>query len=213
MKLLSDTLIWISANQGMFIKSIVEHLYLVGLSVGLALLVGVPLGLLLSRSGSLAHPVMSLVNLSQMLPSLALLALMLPLFGVGVKPAVMALFIRSVLPILQNTYVGIMNVDRSFKEAAIGMGMTPTQMLIRVEFPLALYVIMAGIKTAVVLSISLATLSALIGAGGLGNIIFTGIHVLNEPMILTGSISTTVLAVGSYYVMSYLEKVMAARPM
>jgi osmoprotectant transport system permease protein len=145
--------------------------------------------------GKLAGPIMYSVNVIQTLPSLALLGFMVPLFGIGIVPAVIALFLYALLPIVSNTYTGLKQVDPLLIEAAKGMGMKDYQILCKVEIPLALNVIMAGIRTSTVLNVGTATLAAFIGAGGLGAFILRGIAMSNNNLILAGAIPVSILAI------------------
>ncbi|SDF50940.1 osmoprotectant transport system permease protein [Limimonas halophila] len=174
-----------------------EHLYLVLISGGLAIGIGVPLGIVLTRRRmrGIAESVMQVVNLGQTIPTLAVLALSMSVLGIGAVPAIFALWIYSLLPIVRNTYQGILAVDPAILEAANGMGMRPLQMLWQVELPNALYVIIAGIRTALVINVGTVPLAFLIGGGGLGQLIFTGISLYNTGMMLAGAIPTAILAV------------------
>ena len=166
-----------------------QHMKLVAISGGLAIAVGVPLGLWLSR------PRMQALNLGSTIPTLAVLALAMSLLGIGVVPAIFGLWAASLLPIVRNTYAGMLGVPTHYVEAATGMGMRPMQILGGVELPNALYVMFAGIRTALAVNVGTAPLAFLIGGGGLGELIFTGID-LNEPgMMLAGAIPTALLAV------------------
>src|SRR5437764_1637729 len=174
-----------------------QHLTLVAISGGLAILVGVPLGLWLSRPSMrrMAEGFMQVLNLGSTIPTLAVLALAMSLLGIGVVPAIFGLWVASLLPIVRNTYAGMLGVPAHFVEAATGMGMRPLQILSGVEFPNALFVMFAGIRTALAVNVGTAPLAFLIGGGGLGELIFTGID-LNEPgMMLAGAIPTALLAV------------------
>lgn len=172
-----------------------QHIVLSAVAVGAAVLVAFPMGILLTRSRRVAEPVMSAVGVFQTIPSLVLLALMIPLLGIGFLPAVTALFLYALLPILRNTYTGIMNVDISLVEAGRGMGMTPLQLLLQVEIPLASRVIMSGIRVSTVLIIGWATLAAYIGAGGLGDLIVTGFSTVSSGHVVAGGVPVTLLAV------------------
>lgn len=187
-----------------------EHIQLSFVAVAIAVLISVPIGIALTRYQRLATPIIGVASLFQTIPSLALLGFMIPLLGIGWTPAIVALTIYGLLPVLRNTYTGIMNVDKSMREAGVGMGMTTMQVLFRVELPLALSVIMAGIRTATVLIIGVATLAALIGAGGLGDLIFRGIAMVNTPLILAGAIPAALLALIFDTLLEWLEK--AATP-
>ena len=174
-----------------------QHIKLVAISGGLAIAVGVPLGVWLSRPRmrGAAETIMQALNLGSTIPTLALLALAMSLLGIGVVPAIFGLWVASLLPIVRNTYAGMLGVPAHFIEAATGMGMYPLQILASVELPNALYVMFAGIRTALAINVGTAPLAFLIGGGGLGELIFTGID-LNEPgMMLAGAIPTALLAV------------------
>lgn len=174
-----------------------QHMQLVALSGGLAILVGVPLGVLLSRRSlrRLAEGAMQVLNIGTTIPTLAVLALSMSALGIGTLPAIFALWVASLLPIVRNTYIGILEVPAAMKEAAQGMGMTPLQLLWRVELPNALWVIFAGIRTALAINVGTVPLAFLIGGGGLGELIFTGISMAETGMMLAGAIPTALLAV------------------
>ncbi|PZP58631.1 MAG: amino acid ABC transporter permease [Pseudoxanthomonas spadix] len=171
-----------------------EHLALVGLSLGCALLVALPLGVLAARRPRLGQVVLSLTGVLQTLPSLAVFVFMIPLFGIGAKPAIAALFLYSLLPIVRNTHAGLTGIPRDLRETAAALGLPPRTRLWRVELPLALRTILAGVKTAAVINVGTATLGALIGAGGYGQPILTGIRLDNLGMILEGAVPAAVLA-------------------
>ena len=184
----------------------VEHLYLTGIAMGLAILIGVLLGILLTRFRWLATPTLGAANVIQTVPSLAILGFMIPLFGIGATPAIVALFLYALLPIIRNTYTGIIGVDPATIEAAVGVGMTQRQVLRLVRLPLALSVIMAGIRTSTVICVGIATLCAFIGAGGLGEFIFSGISMVNANMILGGAIPSALLALSLDFALGQVEK-------
>ncbi|WP_409524305.1 ABC transporter permease [Nitrincola sp. MINF-07-Sa-05] len=174
-----------------------QHIELVTISGGLAILIGVPLGIILSRPSvrHLAESAMQVLNIGTTIPTLAILALSMSFLGIGMVPAVFGLTIASLLPIVRNSYTGLLEVPAHLKEAAAGIGMTPVQMLLRVEIPNALYVMFAGIRTALAINVGTVPLAFLIGGGGLGELIFTGID-LNRPiMMLAGAIPTALLAI------------------
>lgn len=188
------------------IGAVFQHMELVFLSMALAIGVGVPLGILITRFSRLQGAVLGSAGVLQTVPSLALLGFMIPLFGIGVRTAVVALFLYSLLPIIRNTFTGIRDVDRSILEAAKGMGMTDLQILFRVELPLALSVIMAGIRTATVINVGTATLAAFIGAGGLGDFIFLGISRNIDALVLLGAIPAAALALLFDFLIGLLER-------
>lgn len=175
-------------------RALLEHLGLTGVAVLMAVLVGVPLGVHLARERFLSGPVLGLVSAVQTIPSVALLGFLIPLLGIGAKPALVALFLYALLPIVRNTFTALDGVDPAAVEAARGMGMRELQILARVTLPQSLPTIMAGVRTSAVLSVGVATLAALIGAGGLGTFIFRGIAMVNTRMVLTGALPAAALA-------------------
>lgn len=176
----------------------VQHLWLTTISGGLAILVAIPLGILLSRPSmaNAAEATMQVLNVGTTIPTLAVLALSMSFLGIGTLPAVFGLFVATLLPIARNTYAGLKGVDPALREAAAGIGMSPAQRLLRVELPNALYVIFAGIRTALTINVGTVPLAFLIGAGGLGELIFTGIDLYDPVMMLAGAIPTAALAIG-----------------
>jgi|TARA_B100000700_G_scaffold83282_1_gene93821 osmoprotectant transport system permease protein len=176
----------------------VQHLWLTALSGGLAILVAVPLGIILSRPSMTryAESAMQVLNVGTTIPTLAVLALSMSFLGIGTVPAVFGLFVATLLPITRNTYTGLKGVSPALKEAASGIGMSPLQRLMRVELPNALYVMFAGIRTALAINVGTVPLAFLIGAGGLGELIFTGIDLYDPIMMLSGAIPTALLAIG-----------------
>lgn len=181
-----------------------QHMLLVLMSGGLAIALGVPLGIVLSRPRWRRHAetAMQALNLGSTIPTLAVLALSMGLLGIGTLPAVFALWVASLLPIVRNTYTGLNEVPAHLKEAANGLGMSAGQILRQVELPNALFVIFAGIRTALAVNVGTVPLAFLIGGGGLGELIFTGID-LNEPaMMLAGAIPTALLAVATDFVVA-----------
>jgi osmoprotectant transport system permease protein len=188
-----------------------EHIRITLISVALAVAIGVPAGIIIARIQRLASPIIGATSVIQTIPSLALLGFMIPLLGIGVKPAIVALFLYALLPIVRNTYTGIYQVDPALIEAGRGMGMTDRQMLRNVQIPLSLPVIMAGIRTSTVINVGVATLCALIGAGGLGELIFRGIAMVNSRMILAGALPAALLALVFDGALGLIEKGMAER--
>lgn len=187
------------------ISQTVTHLQITGLAVFLAVLIGVPIGIYITRNKVVARNVLGVANILQTLPSLALFGLMIPLMGIGFNLAVFVLFLYALLPIIKNTYTGIVGVDDSMIESGRGMGMTNAQLLRMVQIPLALPVIMAGIRIATVINIGTATIAALIGAGGLGSFIFRGISMGNNNLILTGAIPAAILALVVDWILGLIE--------
>ncbi|MGB3160440.1 ABC transporter permease [Carnobacterium sp.] len=183
-----------------------EHLYISIIALSLGVIVAVPLGIVLTRFKRLSSFVIGLATILQTVPSLALLALMIPLLGIGKLPAIIALFIYSLLPILRNTFIGVHGVDAGLKDAGKGMGMTDMDLIRLVELPQAAPVIMAGIRLSGVYVIAWATLASYIGAGGLGDFIFNGLNVFSTEFILAGTIPVTVMALLVDFLLGKLEK-------
>jgi osmoprotectant transport system permease protein len=186
-----------------------EHLWLVGISTLLAVLIGIPLGILITRWPALNKPVLGGANIIQTIPSLALFGFLLPAPWIGARAdrlAILALALYALLPLIRNTYVGIKGVDRAVVEAGRGMGLTDRQLLFQVELPLALGVIIAGVRVATVISVGLATIAAAIGAGGLGEYIFRGLAMVNNQVILAGAIPAAAMALLADVSLGWLEK-------
>ncbi len=184
-------------NREGMLELTLEHLWLVGVSILLAVAIGLPLGILLTRWPRARRPVLGGANIMQTIPSLALFAFLLPLPWLGERAdriAITALTLYALLPIIRNTYAGITGVDRAVVEAGRGMGLTDRQLLFKVELPLALGVIIAGIRVAAVISVGVATIAAAIGAGGLGEYIFRGLAMVSNQLILAGAIPAALLA-------------------
>jgi osmoprotectant transport system permease protein len=191
-----------------------EHLFLVLLSTGIAILVGVPLGILIVRKPHLRPFLLGFANVVQAIPSLALFGLLIPLpvlGGIGAQTAIMALILYALLPIMRNTYLGITGVDAAVREVGRGMGMTDWQLLRRVEFPLALSVILGGIRTATVIAVGVATIAAAIGAGGLGVFIFRGVAVVDHRLILAGAVPAALMAIAIDSALAQLEHRLGVR--
>jgi len=191
-----------------------EHIYLTFLAMAMAIMIALPLGIFLSRSASssLVAIVLGITGIIQTVPSLALIAFIVVLFAmlslptVGVVPALVALVLYALLPILRNTYTGIRQIDPELKEVATGLGMQPSQILFQVELPLAVPVIMAGIRISTVWTIGIATLCGLIGAGGLGDLIIKGLRSIRPDYLLAGTIPAALLAVFCEVALSMVEK-------
>ncbi len=188
-----------------------EHLWLVGISMLLATAIGIPLGILLTRRPRWKVAVLGSTNVIQTIPSLALFGLLLPLPWLGARAdrlAILALALYALLPIIRNTYVGIAGISPPVREAAAAMGLTSGQLLWRVELPLALPVIIAGIRVATVITIGVATIAAAIGAGGLGEFIFRGIAMVDNGVILAGAIPAALMALAADLLLSGVEKLL-----
>jgi osmoprotectant transport system substrate-binding protein/osmoprotectant transport system permease protein len=189
-----------------------EHLLLALVATGAATAVGIPIGVLLTRRPRLSKVTLAAASIIQTIPSLALFGFLIPLlgsYGIGRAPAIIALFLYSLLPIIRNTFTGISGVDPAVREAARGMGMTDWQMLTQVELPLALSVIIAGVRVATVISVGTATIAAAIGAGGLGTYIFRGLRTLDRTLILAGAVPAALMALGADFTLGWIEKRLA----
>jgi osmoprotectant transport system permease protein len=191
-----------------------EHLWLVGVSMAIAIIVGVPLGILLTRRPRWKTFVLGSTNVIQTIPSLALFGLLLPLPWLGARAdrlAIVALALYALLPIVRNTFVGISGISAPVREAAIAMGLTSSQLLWMVELPLASPVILAGIRVAAVITIGVATIAAAVGAGGLGEFIFRGIAMVDNSVILAGAIPAAIMALVADLALGGLEKLLTRR--
>ncbi|MGE7274448.1 ABC transporter permease [Brevibacillus panacihumi] len=191
---MSGLIQFLTDRYDLVLKLLWEHSYISLIAVAGGFLIAVPLGILLTRTEKINTYVIGFVNILQTIPSLALLGLMIPLLGIGAVPAIVALFLYSLLPMLRNTYTGIREVDPALIEAARGMGMTSFQILWKIELPMAISIIMGGFRTATIYTISWATLAAVIGGGGLGYLVFTGLGLANDNMMITGALATAMLA-------------------
>lgn len=203
---MTDFFAFVRDQFGTLLEQTLTHIGLTFVSLLLALVVGVPLGILIARRQRLANGVLGVAGVLQTVPSVALLGFLIPLLGIGVGPALVALFLYALLPLIRNTYVGITEVSASVREAARGVGMTDRQILTKVELPLALPVIFAGIRTATVINVGVATLAAYVAAGGLGEFIFGGIALSNVNMILAGAIPAALLAIGFDWGLAGLQR-------
>jgi osmoprotectant transport system permease protein len=193
------------------LRCTLTHLKLTIIALLAGMVVAIPLGALVYRLGALSRPVLYIAGVLQTIPSIALLAFMIPLFGIGAKPAIVALFLYSLLPILNNTATALLSIDPVLRKVSIGMGLTPWQRLRYIELPLAAPTILTGIKTAAVINIGTATLAAFIGAGGLGEPIVTGLA-LNDPgLILQGAVPAALLAVITELAFELLQRVVVPR--
>jgi osmoprotectant transport system permease protein len=191
------------------LQSSIEHVWLVGMAMLLAVAVGVPLGVLVTRRPWLSRPILGGANVAETIPSLALFGFLLPvpwLGGRADRMAIAALTLYALLPIIRNTSAGISGVDRAVREAARGMGMTDWQILYRVELPLSLSTVLAGVRVATVLTIGIATIAAAVGAGGLGEFIFRGLAMVNNQLILAGAIPAALMALMADFLLSVLER-------
>lgn len=195
------------ANEGSaLVTAIGEHIFLSLVSLALGILVAVPAGILLSQVPKVANVVIGIASILQTIPTLALLTLMVPILGVGTMPSIVALFIYSLLPILRNAYLGMVSVDPHLIDAAKGMGMSTSQVIRKVQVPLATPVIMAGIRLSAVYVIAWTTIAAYIGGGGLGEFIFNGLQGFRVDLIFGGTIPVIIIAIIMDLIAGYLEK-------
>lgn len=197
---------FLEKNGGELLTKMWEHLYISLIAVVLGIIVAVPLGVVLTRMKRGAGFVIGVVNIFQTLPSLAILAFFIPILGVGKIPAIVALFFYSVLPILRNTYVGVQGVNKNLLESGKGIGMTTWEQIRLVELPLAVPIIMAGVRTSTIYLIGWTTLAAFIGGGGLGDYILIGLQLYQPEYIIAGAIPVTILAVIIDFSLMKLEK-------
>ncbi|WP_093062849.1 ABC transporter permease [Psychrobacillus sp. OK028] len=187
-------------------EAFIQHIYLSFIALAIGIAIALPLGILVARYRKVAEPVIGITAIFQTIPSLALFGFLVPLIGIGTKTALIALIIYALLPILRNTYTGISNIDESMIEAGRGMGMTRSQLLWQIEFPLALPFIMAGIRTATVLTVGIATLATFVGAGGLGDVIYRGLQSYNNSLVLAGALPVALLAIIFDFLLKWIEK-------
>lgn len=206
-----ETIAFIGTNVPMIAKLTMQHLGIVAVAVGLAIVTGVPIGIAITQNKRVADAVLYVASIMITIPSIALFGLLIPVLsligqGIGYLPAVIAILLYSQLPIIRNTYTAITNVDPALREAARGMGMTAAQRLARVEIPLAVPIIMAGVRTAVVMNIGVAAIAAYIGAGGLGVFISRGISQTDPRQLITGALAVSVLAIVADYALLWVQK-------
>jgi len=200
---------FIAQNHAEVLELTLEHLWMVVVSIFLAALIGIPLGIMVTRRPGWNKPVLGTANVIQTIPSLALFGFLLPVPWIGARSerlAILALTLYALLPLIRNTYTGIKGVDPAVVEAGRGMGMTDRQLLLRVELPLALGVIMAGVRVATVISVGIATIAPAIGAGGLGEYIFRGLAMVNYQLILVGAIPAAGLALLADFTLGWVER-------
>ncbi|CQR55604.1 ABC transporter permease [Paenibacillus riograndensis] len=203
-----DTLV---ADWPMILDKTGEHMYLSLVSVCIAGLIAIPLGIYLTSRKSLANSIITIISAVQTIPSLALFGFMIPLVGIGTTPAIIALTLYALLPMLQNTYVGISGVNPALIEAGTGMGMTRWQMMTMIQLPIARSIIMAGVRLVAVQTISLATIATYIAAGGLGDIITRGIAMINTVTIMEGAIPVSLLVISVNFILLLLNRVLTPK--
>ncbi|WP_144511871.1 ABC transporter permease [Bacillus sp. FJAT-22090] len=187
-------------------EAFIQHIYLSFIALAIGVAISLPLGIIVARYRKFAEPVIGITAIFQTIPSLALFGFLVPLIGIGAKTALIALIIYALLPILRNTYTGITTIDESMIEAGRGMGMTNGQVLRQIELPLALPFIMAGIRTATVLTVGIATLATFVGAGGLGDVIYRGLQSYNNSLVLAGALPVALLAILFDLALKWIEK-------
>jgi len=196
-------------HQAEILSATLEHVELVLIAMTAAILIGVPLGMLIVRRAKLRALALGIAGIFQTIPSLALFGFLIPIpfiGGIGQRTAIVALTLYALLPILRNTYVGLTEIDPAVLESAEAMGMTQAQILFRVRLPLGLAVILAGVRTATIITIGVATIAAAIGAGGLGTFIFRGVALVNDSLLLAGAIPAALLAILADFLLGRLER-------
>jgi osmoprotectant transport system permease protein len=203
---MTDFLDTLQSRSDLIQQAFLEHIYLSFVALAIGIVIALPLGILIARYRKYAEPVIGVTAVFQTIPSLALFGFLVPLMGIGSNTALIALIIYALLPILRNTYTGLTSVDSSIIEAGRGMGMTRTQILKQIEFPLALPFIMAGVRTATVLTVGIATLATFVGAGGLGDVIYRGLQSYNNSLVLAGALPVALLAISFDLLLKWVEK-------
>lgn len=204
---LNSLLNFFKENSEIILQRLGEHIQLTFLAVGFAILIGVPLGILISRYRKSAGIVIGIANVIQAVPSLAMLGFLIPVVGIAEKPAIIMVMLYSLLPIVKNCYTGLININSDLLEAAKGMGMTKRQVLFKVQIPLAMPVIMAGIRISAVTAVGLMTIAAYVGAGGFGKLVYEGIQGLHYEKIFAGALPACILALLFDFLIGLLEKV------
>ncbi len=208
--LFSRVIIYLQRRSDKVWELMLEHLWLVLVSIGIAVVVSVIIGVIISYKTSLAISVLTVCQILMTIPSMAMLAFMVPLFGIGFTTGVVALILYSLLPIVRNTYTGIKEISPAIVESAVAMGMTEWRVLTKIKIPLARPVIMAGIRTATVMIVGIGAIAAYVGAGGLGELIFQGISRSNEPMIIVGALGVSIIALAFDFILSWGERKLMA---
>ena len=202
---------YIVDNYQLIVQKAGQHIVLAGIGVLIACAIGIPTGFLITNSRRASNIVINIANIFQTIPALAIFAFGIPLLGIGTKPAIFALVLYALLPIIKNTLIGINNVDPAIIEAARGMGMSKSQIMFKVEVPLAISVIMGGVRIATVTGIGIATIGAFIGAGGLGQLIFQGVGMVNYNMVVAGAIFSSLLALLADFILGILESKLTSK--
>lgn len=196
----------IRSRSDLITEAFVQHIYLSFTALAIGILIALPVGIMIARNRRFAEPIIGVTAVLQTIPSLALFGILVPIIGIGSKTALIALVIYALLPIVRNTYAGLTGVDESIIDAGRGMGMTKNQILKKIELPIALPIIMAGIRTAMVLTVGIATLATFVGAGGLGDVIYRGLQSYNNALVLAGALPVAFLAIAFDYLLKRVEK-------
>ncbi|MGI2034186.1 ABC transporter permease [Rhizobium panacihumi] len=204
--MLNNAVSWVANNPDVFMRALGQHLVMSGVSLAIALAIALPLSVAIVNYGRFAFGVINTINGLRTIPSLAILAIMMPLLGIGLMPSIMALTVLALPPILLNAYVGLRDVDPDAVEAAIGMGMSRSQMLWKIRIPLAAPAMFAGARTAAVQVLAGATLAPFIGGGGLGDFIAGGISMMDMSRLLVGAVPIAILALGTEFILGFTEK-------
>src|SRR5436305_4189533 len=200
---------FLQSNWSDILSHIAQHLWLVLISIAIAIVIALPVGILITRKRRLRAPVLGIANVMQTIPSLALFGFLIPLpfiGGIGPRTAIVALVFYALLPIIRNTVTGILGIDKSVREAAVAMGMTDRQVLLQVELPLAMSVILTGVRVAVVITIGVAIIAAEVGAGGLGEFIFRGLRLNDNRLLLAGAVPSALMALVADFGFGVIEK-------
>jgi osmoprotectant transport system permease protein len=208
---ISNFLKFVSSRNSQITSLLFEHIQLTILAVLISIAIGIPLGILITRVRKLSSPIIALANIIQAVPSLALLGFLIPILGIGSKPAIVMVFLYSLLPIIKNTYTGLANINPDMIEAAEGMGLTNAQILSKIQLPLALPIIMTGIRISSVTAVGLMTIAAFIGAGGLGYMVFSGVQMVDNNMVLAGAIPACILALLMDFIVGKIETLVTPR--
>ncbi|MGM8211210.1 ABC transporter permease [Virgibacillus sp. W0430] len=201
----------ITSRSDLIINAFLQHIFLSFLALAIGIAIALPAGMIVARYRHFAEPVIGITAILQTIPSLALFGFLVPLIGIGSKTALIALVIYALLPIVRNTYTGLISVDQSIIEAGRGMGMTNNQILKKIEFPTALPLIMAGVRTATVLTVGIATLATFVGGGGMGDVIYRGLQSYNNSLVLAGAVPVALLAILFDVLLKWIEKKVTPR--
>lgn len=202
---IKDFLLYIVEKREQILAYLFQHIYLSVIAVAIAVVIGIPLGILVTRCKKLEKPIIGFANVMQAIPSIALLGFLIPVAGIGSRPAVIMVVLYSLLPIIKNTYTGLSGIRPDILEAATGIGLTKNQILVKVRLPLAIPLIMAGIRISAVTAVGLMTISAFVGAGGLGYLVFSGVQTVDNQMILAGAIPACILALCIDFIIAKME--------